>query len=114
MAKHYSKPHSDVHGLSIAAHKVLEDYKKKLDAESEEIRQDYEQQLIEKGEDDWLRNLAASLIVFYEVTGSKQKTEKLAEKLNEKLRMYRAKNIQTQEIVDELDRLTDIRLSLEG
>lgn len=113
MAKHHSKPHSDVHGLSVAAHRVLVDYKNQLDGQTEEIRQDYERQLVEKGNDDWLRNIATSLIVFYEITGSRQKTEKFAVKLDEKLRTFRANETPTREIVDTLERLTDICVSVE-
>ena len=113
MPKHHSKPHGTEKGLSIAAHQVLENYKRKLEAEYEEIRLDYQRQLEEKGADDWMRSLATSVQVFYEITGSRQKTEKFAEKLAEKLSRYRREETPTADIIAEVERLTDISIQVE-
>ena len=113
MPKHHSKPHGSERSISIAAHQVLKNYKRQLDKDSEEIRLDYQKQLTEKGTDDWLLNLATSIQVYYEITGSRQKTEHFAEKLNEKIRIYVKEEVPTSEIVAEVERLTDISISVE-
>jgi len=110
--KHHSHQHQNIQSMSIAAHSVLNDYKKKVDAETEEIRKDYERQLLEKSNDDWLRNLSTSCLVYYEMTGDKQKTEKFATKLAEKLAKYFAEEKPTEDIVEELSRATDIILQI--
>lgn len=114
MAKHHSKAHNDTRALSIAAHKVLQDFKQQIEEAGEELRQDYEKQMLDNQRSYWLLTLAASVQVFFEMTGNKQKTEKLCEKLNEKLRRYMEDDATVEQVVAQVEALTDIHIGLEG
>lgn len=111
--KHYSNPHQNIRSVSVAATQVLNDYKKKLEDSVEEVRKDYERQLIEKGNDDWLRCLAVSGLIYREQTGSNKKTEKFLSRLAEVLQQTKEDGITTAELVAELSRITDIELKVE-
>lgn len=100
--KHYNKPHQNVKSVSVVASEVLNAYKQELQKE-----------LKERQNDDWLRNLASSCLVYYELTGSKQKTEKFVQKLADKLAEYDRIEKPTEDIVKELSRATDIELIIQ-
>lgn len=105
--KHHSRPHYTPHTVAIAGQKVIEERLRQL----EEIRQDYQRQLEEKGEDDWYRCLAFSGLVYREITGSTSKTEKFLSRLAEV--MARDRGRPTAEIVAELERVTGIELEVQ-
>ena len=112
--KHHSKPHGDTKGLSIAAVQVLQAERAKLLRQVEEVRLDYERQLVEKAADDWNRCLAMSGLVFRELTGDNKKTERFLMRLAERLQEYRYEEIPTIDIVRELERVTGIELEVQG
>lgn len=111
--KHHSNPHQNIRSLSVAATQVLNDYKKKLEDNLEEVRQDYEKQLIDKANDDWYRCLSVSGLVFREMTGDNKKTEKFLKRLAEVLQQTKDDCIMTSDLVAELDRVTGITLEVE-
>lgn len=109
--KHHSRPHYTPHTVAIAGQKVIEERLRQLEKETEAIRQDYQRQLEEKGEDDWYRCLAFSGLVYREITGSTSKTEKFLSRLAEVMERDRGKP--TAEIVAELERVTGIELEVQ-
>lgn len=99
--------------MAKAAASTLNAEKRKLEAETEAIRADYERQLIEKAADDWFRCLAVSGIVFREITGSNQKTERFLARLAEVLQQTKDDEISTADLAEELERVTGIQLEVQ-
>lgn len=99
--------------MSIAAMQVLQSERSKLLAKVETIRQDYERQLIDKAADDWNRCLAMSGLIFREMTGDNKKTERFLMRLAERLQESRDEEIQTIDIVRELEKVTGIELEVQ-
>lgn len=110
--KHHSKPHGNIHAMSIATAQVYNRERKKLLAETEEVRLDYQKQLEDKAADDWLRCLAMSGIVFREQTGDNKKTEKFLSRLAEKLQQSKNAEVPTSDLTAELARVTGIELEV--
>lgn len=73
---------------------------------------EYQRKVIEITDDYWLRVLSVAGLVFNDMTGSRSKTEKLVQRLADKLAECQANGVTTQELVDELSRRTDIELEV--
>ena len=114
MGKHHSRPHNNSRMAAVSAHQVLSQYIKKTDVENEKIRMDYQSQLEEKAANDWIMNLAVSCLVYFEKTGSRQKTQDFAQRLADALRDIRDKGQSIEEVLEELRRRTDIDLEVQG
>lgn len=97
---HHSDSQPQMRLLVSSAKKVIEDY-----------RQGYLNDLKAKEDDDWLRNIATSCLVYYSITGSIQKTEAFAEGLAKEL--LSNKSVETSELVGRLCELTGIELEVE-
>lgn len=101
--KQYIPGQSKANQWAQAAHTVLND-----------LRRQQESELIAAKADDWLMNMAVSILTFRELTGDNKKTEKYAQRLNAKLIDIRDAGLSTRDVIAELERVTGICLEVES